>query len=281
MLEPFDLFSKGQAVLESDGMSPRYHDGMSGLESLDWEHGLWMRQGVGSGSPLPGVCYASCQSSADLCIDANPLSRYLNFAQDILYDTLHNIPDAAIAMPRTREAFQRLSDLITDRHRLLDGPFGSIDGLSLAAQEADDPELENATFNGWKSEHRVNNVIAFSPEGVVIAAVLNCPGSWHDSHVSCPIFEKLRTQVPEGFYLIADTGFPRGTASIAGKIRAPLKGGERVPADPVEQDYVLCVNRELLSYRSQQNGVCEHFKAHLDGFGCLSTSPQVVPGCAC
>lgn len=48
---------------------------------------------------------------------------------------------------------------------------------------------------------------------------------------------------------MANTGFPRGTASIAGKIRAPLKGGEFVPQDPLARDALLRFNRQLLSYR--------------------------------
>lgn len=80
-------------------------------------------------------------------------------------------------------------------------------------------------------------------------AVLNAPGSWHDAHVARPIFQALERDVPDGFFLVADTAFPRGTASIKGKICAPMKGGEYIPADPVEQALALRVNRQLLSYR--------------------------------
>jgi hypothetical protein len=59
----------------------------------------------------------------------------------------------------------------------------------------------------------------------------------------------LRTRIPDGYYLVADTAFPRGTQSIAGKIRAPLKSGERVPMDPVARQHALVVNQQLLSYR--------------------------------
>src|SRR6266576_997337 len=44
--------------------------------------------------------------------------------------------------------------------------------------------------------------------GVIISAVLNAPGSWHDSHVAQPIFEQLHSHVPDGYYLVADTAFP-------------------------------------------------------------------------
>lgn len=82
--------------------------------------------------------------------------------------------------------------------------------------------------------------------GVVISAVLNCPGCWHDAHTANPVYVQLGTHTPDGSYLVADTAFPQGTAQIAGKIKAPLKSGQHLPADPSD---VLEFNRQLLSYR--------------------------------
>jgi hypothetical protein len=94
-------------------------------------------------------------------------------------------------------------------------------------------------------------------QGVIISAVLNAPGSWHDSHVAHPIFHQLLMKVPNGYFLVADTGFPCGTASIAGKIQAPVKEGEYIPEDPYEQEEFLWWNRQLLSYRqSAEWGNC-------------------------
>jgi len=103
------------------------------------------------------------------------LSHYLEFAQDILFATLKRLEAARIAMPCCHENFESLSNLITQRHRLLQGAFGSIDGLSLTAHESDDPEIENVTYNGWKSNHCINNVLAFSPEGAYTS--FNCPAT--------------------------------------------------------------------------------------------------------
>jgi hypothetical protein len=90
------------------------------------------------------------------------VSRYLTFAKQLLLETLRQMPDAAIAFPKEAE-FLELRDLIIHRHPLLQGAFGSIDALALPVQEADDPEIENATYNGWKSSHFISNVIAISP----------------------------------------------------------------------------------------------------------------------
>ena len=82
-----------------------------------------------------------------------------------------------------------------------------------------------------------------------MAANINCPGSWHDSRVATPIYEKLRTRTPDGYYLVADTAFPRGTNQIDGKIRAPMKQGQKLPADKAERDRRLAFDAALVSYR--------------------------------
>jgi hypothetical protein len=44
-------------------------------------------------------------------------------------------------------------------------------------------------------------------KGVIIAANFNAPGSWHDSRVAQPIYDKLQNDTPDGFYLVANTAF--------------------------------------------------------------------------
>ncbi|KAF9034407.1 hypothetical protein BDZ89DRAFT_1036444 [Hymenopellis radicata] len=98
-----------------------------------------------------------------------------------------------------------------------------MDGLNLAIQESADEEFENASYNGWLHFHFVSSVIAFGAVGEIIACKMNVPGSWHDSHVARDIYERLRTQTPEGYYLVTDTTFLRSTDQIADRIRAPMK----------------------------------------------------------
>ncbi|KAE9407420.1 hypothetical protein BT96DRAFT_954504 [Gymnopus androsaceus JB14] len=128
------------------------------------------------------------------------LTGYLDFAKQILLQTLCSMPEAQIKLPRNLDEFQANSDLITACHSQLEGGFGS----------------------------------------QIIDASLNAPGSWHDAHVSHHIFECLRTRVPEGYYLVADTAFPRGNDSIT---------GERIPANPTEQEQFMAFNQQLLSFR--------------------------------
>ncbi|KAG2076690.1 hypothetical protein BDR04DRAFT_1125703 [Suillus decipiens] len=116
------------------------------------------------------------------------INCYLDFALDILLQTLRDMPEGAIHFPDHNEIVED-NLLICACHSKLVGGFGSIDGLSLPCQEADDPEVENATYNGWKSSHFISN------------------------------------KTPDGYYLIADSAFPHGMAAISGKIQALLKSG--------------------------------------------------------
>lgn len=49
--------------------------------------------------------------------------------------------------------------------------------------------------------------------------------------------------------MIADTAFPRGTDQIKGRIRAPIKAGQKLHGTRAEIDQRLKYDRELLSFR--------------------------------
>jgi hypothetical protein len=85
--------------------------------------------------------------------------------------------------------------------------------------------------------------------GVIIAANLNAPGSWHDSRTARPIYERLANDTPEGFYLVADAAFPLGAKNIEGRIHAPPKSGDRIKGTPTQILNTIQFNRQLLSYR--------------------------------
>ncbi|KAF8797407.1 hypothetical protein BYT27DRAFT_7228995 [Phlegmacium glaucopus] len=176
-------------------------------------------------------------------------SCYITFGLQILLETLREMPDAAIRWPYEDQEFQDDSKLIVACHPQLEGAFASIDGLNLPTQTSDDPDIKNATYNGWLSEHYISSVIVFSPRGVIIAANFNAPGSWHDSHVAQPIYEKLHNETPDGFYLVADSAFPCGTVDIEGRIMAPIKTGQHLQGTIAEIEERFAYDRELLSYR--------------------------------
>jgi len=102
------------------------------------------------------------------------VSRYLHFALSILLKVLRQMPHAAITWPQGDE-FLELSGYVSMRHPLLQGVFGSIDGLNLPCQVSSDVELENATYNGWLHSHFISSVIVFSSKGLCL---LGCACWW-------------------------------------------------------------------------------------------------------
>ncbi|KAG2346649.1 hypothetical protein BDR05DRAFT_974303 [Suillus weaverae] len=168
------------------------------------------------------------------------ISCYLTSGLPMLLETLCSMADATIRWLRGPE-FECCSALVVARHL--------IDGLKLPIQTSEDVDIENATYNGWLSEHFVSSVIAFSAEGVVIAARTNAPGSWHDSRLTSHIYTQLRVDTPPNYYLVADTAFPRGSTSIDGRIRAPLKHGQVLWGSAAEIEEHMVFNQELLPYR--------------------------------
>jgi hypothetical protein len=63
-----------------------------------------------------------------------------------------------------------------------------------------------------------------------------------------PIYNKLSTNTPDGYYLVAGIAFPQGTDQIAGHIKATLKSGQCVPNDPAERQKLLLFDWQLLSF---------------------------------
>jgi hypothetical protein len=151
-------------------------------------------------------------------------SRYRNFGLKILLQTLCEIPEGSLAWPK-RKAFERFAKLIRARHPLLTHGFGFLDGLHLPVARSQSLDVENAYYNGWCSSHFTSNLFAFAPDGTIIHATVNAPGSWHDSAISTKLYTELIDNTPQGYYLIADTAFTTTRADLAPKIRTPPKKG--------------------------------------------------------
>ncbi len=95
------------------------------------------------------------------------VSRYCTFGLKILLKTLRCLPEAAVEWWRSEEECKDDNSLIVARHPLLEGAIGSIDGLNLPLATSDDPDLENATYNGWLHGHFTSCVIVFSLKGMM------------------------------------------------------------------------------------------------------------------
>jgi hypothetical protein len=68
-----------------------------------------------------------------------------------------------------------------------------------------------------------------------MAAVVNAPGSWHNSNVARPIYQILREKTPDKFFLIADSVFPRLGVGESQRIKIPLKKNAVIAGDAREK----------------------------------------------
>ncbi|EGZ24867.1 hypothetical protein PHYSODRAFT_296798 [Phytophthora sojae] len=199
--------------------------------------------------------------SATDCVDLRRIwleparSRYINFGLKILLEILKLAPDGRISWPRTLQQFEYFASLIADRHPGLSGAFCFIDGVKIPVAESLDEDTQNSQYNGWTCSHYCSSVFVFAPDGTIICALMNAPGSWHDAAVAQDLYGKLQDKTPEGFFAIADSAFPRSRQGISSRIQTPLKKRSRQPRILREQgrfdelEALMARNSELVSAR--------------------------------
>ncbi|KAK7680229.1 hypothetical protein QCA50_016738 [Cerrena zonata] len=110
-----------------------------------------------------------------------PVNCYICFVISLLLQVLQELPEAAVCWP-SDDKFNKLSEIIQERHPHLNGAFGSLDGLNLTSKESSDPTIENATYNGWLHSHCYSCVMAFSLKGLCFPCVHVETGLNMDSH---------------------------------------------------------------------------------------------------
>ncbi|ETI33701.1 hypothetical protein F443_19628 [Phytophthora nicotianae P1569] len=182
-------------------------------------------------------------------------SRYVNFGLRILLETLKIIPEGRIEWPKTPTKFAYYAELIAARHPSLHGAFCSIDGVKIPVAESLDEGTQNSRYNGWTCSQYCSSVFVFAPDGAILCALLNAPGSWHDAAVAQDLYGKLLNKTPGGYFAIADSAFPRSHRGLSSRIKTPLKKRSRQPRILQEQglldelEVLLEINRELVSVR--------------------------------
>jgi hypothetical protein len=119
---------------------------------------------------------------------------------------LHH-PASKIQFP-DEERMKHLAAMVQLREPTITNVIGFVDGLSVPVQCSDDVSEQNAMYNGYYHDTTCKHVFAFDPEGKIVFAALNAPGSWHDAQVSAglinTVIEKIGT-----YALCVDQGFPR------------------------------------------------------------------------
>jgi len=175
--------------------------------------------------------------------------RYLLWSLNILDGVLGELTDARITWP-SAGLMDSFSTLIESKYPRLRGAFGFVDGLKLPLQTAADQNLQSISYNGWLHSHKVSNVLTFAPDGSLLHALTNFPGSWHDTTVARPLFGVLlRDSHPPGKCILADTGFPRLRPLLRDRILVPLKTNSRPRGTHDQWQVTMALSRDVVSAR--------------------------------
>lgn len=107
-------------------------------------------------------------------------SFFIRLSRRILLKVLTNDEYAAVRVPTSAEVTS-FREAISTKYPSLPDVFAVADGLKINLQQAHDPVLQNAFYNGWTHGHYVSNVLGFTPNGEIIACALNTLGAMYDS----------------------------------------------------------------------------------------------------
>lgn len=132
----------------------------------------------------------------------------INKLLPFVVERLKGNPEARIRWPHTQEEKIRLANLVQNREPTVTDVIGFTDGVALPIQCSSEVQEQASYYNGYHHGTMCNNVFCFSPEGKIISACWNYPGSWHDTTVANKLIKRVAHDLGE-FKICVDQGFPR------------------------------------------------------------------------
>jgi DDE superfamily endonuclease len=129
-------------------------------------------------------------------ITGSPLDLWLRFGRKLVIAILKEA-SAELAIKPTLpndEDLLDFADIIGRKYPSLSDCFCVCDGLKLLLEQVGDYEQQSKFYNGWTHDHYITNLFGFAPDGMIIFAVLDAPGSIHDSVLADwgKIYDKLQ-----------------------------------------------------------------------------------------
>jgi DDE superfamily endonuclease len=109
---------------------------------------------------------------------------WFRFGVNIICSVLKTDERSRIRFPDD-EQIHEFKQYFNARHPVLEDVFCVCDGLKLSLQSTKGYRKQGRFFNGWYHGHYITNLFVFAPTGmIIIFAVINAPGSVHDSTLS-------------------------------------------------------------------------------------------------
>jgi hypothetical protein len=111
------------------------------------------------------------------------VSKYIQFGSRLLVQVLQRLEEAKVKIPSINYV-EQMKVLVRRRHPLLESVWCTMDGLKLMIETSSNEDEQNNFYNGWTSDHYVNAVLVFCPDGTIRVSCYNVPGSVHDSTIA-------------------------------------------------------------------------------------------------
>ena len=141
-----------------------------------------------------------------------------------------------IQFPNEEEK-ERLAALVALRQPGITNVIGFMDGLGIHVECENNPDVQNAYYNGYASDTMCQNIFCFGATGKVILCATNYPGSWHDATVSADIVDYIIRNI--GTYAICvDQGFPR-SGRCYDVLLGPISQRESLKLSPILSEALL------------------------------------------
>ena len=147
----------------------------------------------------------------DFGAPSSNISRGIQLGLDVLPHALLTFEAARVDWPDHVEMEDYVKKIL-HRHPDLEGRrvFGFVDRLNLEIESPAEPGENNAYYNAWLGGCFCSSIIVYGPDGRIIWARGNAPGTCHDSKIAKPLYETLLQTCDHedgAFALAADSAF--------------------------------------------------------------------------
>lgn len=192
----------------------------------------------------------STMKTKQLCLQFGVIESTANDCisdmRSLVIEKLMKRKESRVRWP-TREEMEVWAAMVQLREPSVETVIGFVDGLFLPCQCSDRAEDQFAFYSGKECTTGVNNVLAFSPFGKCFYALINYPGSWHDSSVAQPLADKAIRDL--GIYqLCVDQGFGR-SGELFDKFVGPLSKKAKRSLSPIVRDLIIRRHEVYVSLR--------------------------------
>ena len=149
----------------------------------------------------------------------------------------------------TQVEMRVFANLISEYQPILSNKCLFLDGTTIQVQRFTNSWKQREYYSGKAKVTCVNNILVFAPDGCIVFARLNCPGSQHDVRAMGELRDILLNdeEFPRPFGVQADSAFPH-VGFFRGRVETPLKSNElaRIPEE---------LRAAARRYRTQLSGV--------------------------